>query len=471
MRNFLTPWLLAMALGLAPASSAAWSAAGPSLQDGDRAAELAERAARDAARAAERAERDAAERTERAERDAAERAERAERDAADDRSGSSGSGSGSGGSDSGGDSDSRDEADDTESRDGGSSQGRQSGRVLQGLERDRSGRERLVNEILVLSDRAPAMADFETIEQRGLASLGGVLLRVRSLEGRSVEQSLATLRRRLPDAVLSAHHVYRMAADDVPSAQAAGPPVAGQRGGVRIGLVDTGVDLAQFVGVVDAARSFADDEMTAHPHGSTVARLAASAGAGLVVADVFDESGEVASEAAVAAAIDWLVGQGAQVINLSLQGPESPTLQAVIARAHARGVVLVAAGGNAGANAKPMFPAAYPEVIAVTAVDEAGSVYWRANRGSYLDFAAVGVNLQPCCDLAQRPVSGTSFAAPQVAAALGAILQDAPQMSPDAARAQLRQEAVDLGPRGRDRIFGWGLVRPAPRSESVAKLN
>jgi subtilisin family serine protease len=117
----------------------------------------------------------------------------------------------------------------------------------------------------------------------------------------------------------------------------------------------------------------------------------------------------------------------------------------------------VAAAGNGGPAARPAFPAAYPGVIAVTAVDENGQVYRRANRGDYIAFAARGVHVASEYESATskaKTVSGTSFASPVVAAAIARRLEGSAGVG--GVIDSLKTEARDLGTPGRDSIYGWG---------------
>jgi minor extracellular protease Epr len=122
--------------------------------------------------------------------------------------------------------------------------------------------------------------------------------------------------------------------------------------------------------------------------------------------------------------------------------------------------VLVAAAGNGGPAAAPAYPAAYPGVIAVTAVDEQGRVYRRANRGGYIAFAAGGVHVENRYSKASSAtVSGTSFAAPRVAAEIASRLAAQPRPEVQQVLDRLHSEAVDLGEAGRDPVYGWGWLR------------
>ncbi|MBB1491316.1 S8 family serine peptidase [Paracoccus sp. MC1862] len=90
---------------------------------------------------------------------------------------------------------------------------------------------------------------------------------------------------------------------------------------------------------------------------------------------------------------DYLEQQEARIVNLSLAGPANAALEAQVAGMAQAGMVLIAAAGNMGPSAPPIYPAAYPQVIAVTAVDRDRGVCRRADRSPYIDFAAPGVDV------------------------------------------------------------------------------
>jgi minor extracellular protease Epr len=83
-------------------------------------------------------------------------------------------------------------------------------------------------------------------------------------------------------------------------------------------------------------------------------------------------------------AIDWLVGQRANVLNFSLAGPPNLLLEHAVRKVAAKGTVLVAAAGNAGPDSPAAYPAAYADVVAVTAIDRFRRPYVWANRGGYV---------------------------------------------------------------------------------------
>ncbi len=242
-----------------------------------------------------------------------------------------------------------------------------------------------------------------------------------------------------------------------------------------IGIIDTGADTAwpALATAVIQRRCLAGGDYTSRAHGTAVAEIAAAQGARLAVADVFgvDENNKlIASADAIAAAIDWLLSQRVTLMNISIEGPDNVVLAHVVRSAVAQGAMIVAAAGNGGPAASPVYPAAYPHVIAVTAVDDEDHVYPRANRGDYVAFAARGVRV-PVSYGPKGPsaVSGTSFAAPAVAAELAARLADAERADPEAVLAGLQRDAVDLGAPGRDPIFGWGRITSRHRT-SIASL-
>lgn len=158
-------------------------------------------------------------------------------------------------------------------------------------------------------------------------------------------------------------------------------------------------------------------------------------------------------------AIDWAVRNDAKVLNLSFAGPRDPAVHEIIKAAVQRRVVAVAAAGNGGPSASPAFPAAYPEVIAVTALDERDRLYKHANRGRYIAVSAPGVDiLAPVEDGKHSYLSGTSFATAFVSGIAALMLERDPTLTPEAIGRLISASAQDLGPKGRDDQFGAGLV-------------
>ena len=180
----------------------------------------------------------------------------------------------------------------------------------------------------------------------------------------------------------------------------------------------------------------------------------------LYAAAVFErdeERGEIASTVSLLRALDWLISSEVDVVNISLAGPPNRLLEAALKRAASQDVLVMAAAGNGGPVAQPMYPAAYATVVAVTAVDEGRQVFRLANRGTYLDIAAPGVGLLHArAGGGYVASSGTSFAVPFAATAAARLLREQPGAD---VMTQLYQSAEDLGPPGRDEIYGYGLLR------------
>jgi subtilisin family serine protease len=162
---------------------------------------------------------------------------------------------------------------------------------------------------------------------------------------------------------------------------------------------------------------------------------------------------------ALAGALAWMVRERIAVINVSLVGPDNAVLARIVAALTARGYAIVAAVGNDGPGAPPLYPASYPHVVGVTAVDARHRVLLEAARGTQVMFAAPGADMAAAAPLGiYAAVRGTSFAAPIVAALLAQRLSQPDSTEAAAAVQALVQGAIDLGPPGRDLTYGYGLL-------------
>lgn len=421
----------------------------------------AERTARDAADAAEEAAKeaeDAAEEAAKEAEDAAKDAEDATEDAEDDSDDGDSEGEGSG------DDDATAAAGDRD--------------PIQ-VETGQDGRERRKGEFLVRGDRRLAetltAAGFAPLSVRHLRSLEQSVVRVRVREGSSVDADIAAVRALQGARGAEPNYVYRLSGDravSAPLATGAAAPAsvaAGNAGPeIRVGVIDTGADAAApgLTGRIASSRSFGG-RYTPRPHGTHVAQILVRLGARVDVADVFQTDAQgapVATAESIARGIDWMAAHNVPVINVSITGAHSPLLSDVVARAIARGSVIVAAAGNDGPAAPPAYPAAFPDVIGVTAVDAGGRVYRRANRGEYVDFAAFGVRVPVDAGAGRTDyVTGTSYAAPLVAAIVARRYRAVRPGDAGTEVGALRGRAVDLGDRGRDPVYGWGLLPPPAR--------
>ena len=164
----------------------------------------------------------------------------------------------------------------------------------------------------------------------------------------------------------------------------------------------------------------------------------------------------------ILAGLDWAVRKGARVINMSFAGPYDPMLALAMKNAHAKGVVLIAASGNLGPKSPPLYPAADPNVIAVTAVDESDRLFAQAVRGPHVAIAAPGVDVMvPAPDETYQLTTGTSVAAAHVSGVAALMIERNPNVDAATILEVLTSTAQKLNPKGRDDQFGWGLIDPA----------
>ncbi|MDB2351744.1 S8 family serine peptidase [Luminiphilus sp.] len=239
---------------------------------------------------------------------------------------------------------------------------------------------------------------------------------------------------------------------------------------LRIGIVDSAVDTDHpaFATAKISSRPFADAEQLPNYHGTAIASIIAANAAPLrglapeselFAAAVFEQDetrGEIASTVSLVRALDWLLSSQVDAINLSLAGPPNRLLEVALKRISEQGVMVLAAAGNGGPMARPQYPAAYASVVAVTAVDQRGRAFRLANRGDYLDLAAPGVNLRHAvAGGGYAASSGTSFAVPFAVTAAALMKHQEPDSD---VIARLYAAATDIGPPGRDDIYGYGLL-------------
>ncbi|MEV7423125.1 MULTISPECIES: type VII secretion-associated serine protease mycosin [unclassified Streptomyces] len=180
---------------------------------------------------------------------------------------------------------------------------------------------------------------------------------------------------------------------------------------------------------------------------------------------------------ALAEGIRWAADQGADVINLSL-GDDSESAHpeagedAAVQYALAKGAVVVASAGNGGEKGDNIsYPAAYPGVIAVTAVDRYGTHAAFSTRRWYATVSAPGVDVV-IADPDRRYYEGwgTSAAAAFVSGAVALIRSAHPDLTPAQIKKLLADTARDAPKDGRDDARGYGMVDPAAAIAAGAKL-
>ena len=166
----------------------------------------------------------------------------------------------------------------------------------------------------------------------------------------------------------------------------------------------------------------------------------------------------------IIAGIEWAINKGARIINMSFAGPYDPMIQLAMRNAAAKGVILIAASGNMGAKSPPLYPAADPHVIAVTATDESDTLFAQAVRGPHLAVAAPGVDVMvPAPDDTYQLTTGTSVAAAHVSGVAALLLERHPAVDARTVLEVLTTTARNLNPKGRDDLYGWGLIDPGGR--------
>jgi subtilisin family serine protease len=167
-------------------------------------------------------------------------------------------------------------------------------------------------------------------------------------------------------------------------------------------------------------------------------------------------------------ALDYAARRNARIINMSFAGPKDPLVERGINAEAARGIVMVAAAGNAGAKSPPLYPAANPNVIAVSATDAQDHLFQASNRGGHIAVAAPGAEVfLPAPDEKYQMTSGTSFSAAYVSGVAALMLERNPALRPDELRAVIMKTARDLGSPGRDDLFGAGEVDAGAAVEAV----
>ncbi len=168
-----------------------------------------------------------------------------------------------------------------------------------------------------------------------------------------------------------------------------------------------------------------------------------------------------ATSANIIRGVDYAIQHGAKIINMSFAGPQDPALAQELQVAREKGILIVAAAGNAGANSPPLYPGADPNVMAVTATDEHDRLFSGANQGSYVAVAAPGVNvLVPAPEGGVELTTGTSVATAHVSGVAALLLAEGPSRTPEDIRAILVDTAKHLGAQGINPQFGAGLVNP-----------
>jgi hypothetical protein len=242
---------------------------------------------------------------------------------------------------------------------------------------------------------------------------------------------------------------------------------------ILIALIDSEIDASNPDLDATIVKSFdgLGGEDKPHTHGTAMAGAIAAhhklmgiaPEAQLLAARAFDDSRDSkGTSMAIYKSLKWAEDNGARVVNMSFAGPADPTMHELLTAEYGKGMVLIAAAGNAGPTSPPLYPAADPSVIAVTATDSSDGLFTMANRGSYIVVAAPGVDIIALApEQALQITTGTSVATAHVSGLVALLLESKPSLTPADIRKMLSQTAKPLG-------FGAGLVNAY---RAVSSLN
>ncbi|RED54125.1 S8 family serine peptidase [Aestuariispira insulae] len=329
---------------------------------------------------------------------------------------------------------------------------------------------------------------YKVIEKMTFGRLDTKIWLVKSPDGLPISEALKELARELPGVQLDTNDLMDLGAGPTNNAplpfdrRAVGwglvPNSCGQ--GLKLGMIDGSVDInhpalknqrIHYQTFIKKGRKEA-----AFDHGTAVAVMLVGEpgiqgypggllpGAELYAAGIFEyrKGKEKGNLAAMLRAINWLAEKNVQLVNLSIAGAQNKIMKLILTRLTEKKILAVAAAGNNGANAQPAWPAAHPNVLAVTAINQRLGVYQWANQGNYIDFAAPGVDIETLTRTGRKAQSGTSFAAPYITGITALHLLAGYPPDVKRIRASMQRYSKDLGQEGKDLTYGWGLVRLKP---------
>jgi len=370
----------------------------------------------------------------------------------------------------------------------------------------RAGFPFVANEVLTVFDQGTSAAYIArlaarlhlTVLQTQTFGLSGItVVQFRIDNGRSLVRVLRALARYARVAAAQPNYLYllqqgapmasRETQDDAPATQYVVGAMhlreahqLSDGDNIGVAVIDSQIDRAQpeLAGSIAADFDAIGGEAVPHPHGTAIAGaiaahaklLGVAPKVKLYAARVFTGGGDTAQGTTfnILKGLDWAASQNARVVNLSFAGPSDPLMRIMLRRAYERGMVLVAAVGNAGPRARPLYPAAYPEVIGVTATDADNKPMAQANRGRQVAVAAPGVDvIEPAPHDRYQITSGTSVAAAHVSGVAALILARDPMLKPDAVKRILTRSAQAL--RRPAREVGAGEVDALSALRSLAK--
>jgi hypothetical protein len=355
----------------------------------------------------------------------------------------------------------------------------------------------------------------QRLASQSLELIGTTLYRYKIKDKRSVPTVVAVLERDARIATVQPNYLYRLqGAQNGPLAgnQYAGPkmhlPEAHRiSNGVKtlVAVIDSGIDskqpeiadtITESFDAIDGGnggKAAPGSSAAGMVHGTEVAGIIASHAeltgvapqAHLLAVRAFAKGGGRTAVAGttydILAGTEWAVKHKARVVNMSFAGPRDPDLSRELAEGSRRSVIFIAAVGNEGKAAKPSYPAAYENVISVTATDRADAIFKDASRCTTTCVAAPGVDIYVAAPAgAYQYDSGTSMAAAQISGVVALLLDAKPDLDPKAVRDLLVQTAKPLSPPDADESSIAGIVdayamleaaaAPGPLGENAAPI-
>jgi Subtilase family/Autotransporter beta-domain/IPT/TIG domain len=336
------------------------------------------------------------------------------------------------------------------------------------------------------------------VAQQTIGALGRTVYTFRITNGQSVRQVIGAIdaaraNATAPNVAVQPNYTYGLTQDqDNPNADAGNSPqyiinklhlaeahriTKGDK--VIIAVIDSEIDskLPDLAGTVTDRYDAGCGATSPDSHGTGMAGAIASHGqllgvapqANIIAICAFGGAGQPKADTfKIIKGLDYAIGRGARIVNMSFAGPHDPALSQALQIAREKGVLLIAAAGNAGPKSPPLYPGADPNVMAVTATDENDRLFKGANQGEYVTIAAPGVEiLVPAPDGGVQVTTGTSVATANVSGVAALLIARKPSLTPEQVRATLVTTAKHLGSGGINPQFGAGLVDPRKALETV----
>ena len=330
--------------------------------------------------------------------------------------------------------------------------------------------------------RSAGLLQITQQETQTFGLTGRTLQRWRIIGGRSVSATLFSMRSNRNIAFAQPNYLYRMqqstagAATDAAAAQYVVSKLhlteahrISSGDDVLVAVIDSKIDRghADLAGVIVDEYDVIGTPGPAHSHGTAMAGAIAAHSKLVGVAPkvkllaVRAFSGESDSAQAttfnIMKGLDWAAAKNARIVNMSFAGPNDALMRDMLVKADARGIVLIAAVGNAGPSSPPLFPAANAHVIGITATDAEDKLLPQANRGTQVAVAAPGVEILAAApEGGYQVTSGTSVAAAHASGVAALLLARDAKLTPAQVRNAMIRSAHPVA--GSRRDFGAGVI-------------